>query len=127
MCSGFINTSAIWIIRNLGTGFSSWKPGKHPIRAIEVGYMLCNPYLEWLREPPHDFIRPFPVDQREIVRVHNPPPMEQLLRNLFPPQVSYLSFGGAGNALSTNRNYHTLGGEEILDEYLCRESRHQSR
>jgi hypothetical protein len=89
--------------------------------------MLCNPYPEQLREPPHDFIHPFPVDQQEIVPVHNPPLMEQLLRNLFPPQVRYLRFGGAGNALSTDRNHHTLGGEEILDEYLCRKSCHQSK
>jgi hypothetical protein len=79
VCSGFSSTFAIQtLICNFGMGFSSWKPGKHPIRAIEVRDMLCNPYPERLGEPPHDFIHPFPVDQREIVCVHNPPPMEEL-------------------------------------------------
>ncbi len=126
VCKGFISTSTIWtLIRNFGMGFSSRKPGKHPICAIEVRDMLCNPYPERLREPLHDFIHPFPVDQREIVCVNNPPQMEKLLRNLFPPQVRYLSFGGAGNVLSTDGNYHALGREEILDKCLCCESCHQ--
>ena len=107
-------------------GFSSWKPGQHPIHAIEVRDMLCNLYPKCLGEPPYDFIHPFPVDQREIIRVHNPLPMEKLLRNLFPPQVRYRIFGGASNALSTNGNCHDLGREEILEKVLCRESRHKS-
>jgi hypothetical protein len=88
--------------------------------------MLCNPYPERLWEPLHDFIHPFPIDQWEIVCVHNPPPMEKLLCNLFPPQVCYLSFGGAGNALCTDGNCQALGREEILDKSLCLKSRHKS-
>ncbi len=60
---GFVKASTIWAsVLDLLPRLASREVGQHPVCAVKVRDVLCDPYPKHLREGLHDLVHALPVD-----------------------------------------------------------------